>query len=252
MSWLFSRVLVEAYSEATSSDGEQYAPSKSTDTPQAYCAPDKMKAFSLLSRFGITFAPLTESLGEGLLTWYLADFHARTSAKQAVEQASKGNEVDCGRRWLAWFAKYDRATSSWKTAQRSLFEDLELYSETWPKSGTMRNGVCWEQVTLERRTTENEFGYWPTPCACMAKGSSDGALTRANGRDRTNDRLDHAVYALHRGRLNPTWVEWLMGWPLGWTDLRALEMARYHEWLQQHGHCCTAEWKRETSDENHG
>ncbi len=23
------------------------------------------------------------------------------------------------------------------------------------------------------------------------------------------------------GQLNPTWVEWLMGWPLGWTDLNA-------------------------------
>lgn len=25
------------------------------------------------------------------------------------------------------------------------------------------------------------------------------------------------------GQLNPTWVEWLMGFPLGWTDLNALE-----------------------------
>ena len=24
------------------------------------------------------------------------------------------------------------------------------------------------------------------------------------------------------GSLNPTWVEWLMGFPLGWTDLGAL------------------------------
>lgn len=177
MSWLFSRVLVEAYSEATSSDGEQYAPSKSTDTPQAYCAPDKMKAFSRLSRFGITFAPLTESLGEGLLTWYLVGFRARTSVQQADEQELKVSEVDCGKRWHAWFAKYDRATSSWKTAQRSLVEDLELYSETWPKSGTMRNGVCWEQVTLERRITESESGYWVgTPTAEWALGQTDSRV----------------------------------------------------------------------------
>ena len=25
------------------------------------------------------------------------------------------------------------------------------------------------------------------------------------------------------GSLNPTWVEWLMGFPTGWTDLNALE-----------------------------
>jgi len=30
------------------------------------------------------------------------------------------------------------------------------------------------------------------------------------------------------GQLNPTWVEWLMGWPLGWTDLKPLEMDKSH------------------------
>ena len=32
------------------------------------------------------------------------------------------------------------------------------------------------------------------------------------------------------GALNPTWVEWLMGWPLGWTDLQPLEMGRFRQW----------------------
>lgn len=36
------------------------------------------------------------------------------------------------------------------------------------------------------------------------------------------------------GRLSPMWVEWLMGWPIGWTDLQRLETAKYHLWLQQH------------------
>ena len=39
------------------------------------------------------------------------------------------------------------------------------------------------------------------------------------------------------GTLNPTWVEWLMGWPLGWTDLKPLEMDKYHKWLELHGVC---------------
>ena len=37
------------------------------------------------------------------------------------------------------------------------------------------------------------------------------------------------------GQLNPTWVEWLMGWPLGWTDLKPLAMDRFQQWSQQHG-----------------
>lgn len=37
------------------------------------------------------------------------------------------------------------------------------------------------------------------------------------------------------GRLNPEWVEWLMGWPIGWTDLKPLAMDRFREWQRQHG-----------------
>ena len=80
MSWLFSQALVEAYLEDTSSDGEPSAPLNGNPIPQAYCAPDKMTGFSRLSRFGMTFKPLTESRGEELLTLYLAGFPARTSA----------------------------------------------------------------------------------------------------------------------------------------------------------------------------
>lgn len=68
----------------------------------------------------------------------------------------------------------------------------------------------------------------------MAKGSSLAALTRRSGADRSNDRLDQAVMALDGGHLNPEWAEWLMAWPVGWTDLRPLEMDRFQSWRQQH------------------
>ena len=37
------------------------------------------------------------------------------------------------------------------------------------------------------------------------------------------------------GTLNPTWVEWLMGWPLGWTDLKPLGTDRFREWFERFG-----------------
>nr|WP_230459499.1 hypothetical protein [Burkholderia ubonensis] len=77
-------------------------------------------------------------------------------------------------------------------------------------------------------------GMWPTPCASASKGSSPGALKRKSGKSRENDRIDHAVMASDGGQLNPEWVEWLMGWPIGHTALEPLETARYREWLQQH------------------
>ena len=39
------------------------------------------------------------------------------------------------------------------------------------------------------------------------------------------------------GSLNPTWVEWLMGWPIGWTALEPLAMARCPCARQPPGEC---------------
>lgn len=61
---------------------------------------------------------------------------------------------------------------------------------------------------------------WPTPVASMSKGSSPASLTRKSGADRSADRLDHAVMASDGGQLNPTWVEWLMGFPIAFTVSR--------------------------------
>jgi hypothetical protein len=82
MSWLFSQALVVEYLGENFSDGEQSVQSSGNNTPQAYCAPDKMTGFSRLSRFGITYKPLTETRGEELLTLYREAFHAKTSQPQ--------------------------------------------------------------------------------------------------------------------------------------------------------------------------
>ena len=76
--------------------------------------------------------------------------------------------------------------------------------------------------------------HFPTPTATAHKGWS-----KNHNRADTNDRIDYtiereAAESGEIGRLNPTWVEWLMGWPIGWTDLKPLEMDRWREWLRQH------------------
>ena len=77
---------------------------------------------------------------------------------------------------------------------------------------------------------------FPTATATAWKGWSQN-----HNRADTDDRIDYTIEreaheAGQNGRLNPEWVEWLMGWPLGWTDLKPLAMDRFREWLQQHGH----------------
>jgi hypothetical protein len=73
-------------------------------------------------------------------------------------------------------------------------------------------------ITLSMKVARSEL--WPTPTASMFKGSSPAALTRKTGASRENDRLDHKMQATEgSGSLNPPWVEALMGFPAGWTDL---------------------------------
>jgi site-specific DNA-cytosine methylase len=46
--------------------------------------------------------------------------------------------------------------------------------------------------------------------------------------DRGKSNLGEQVAGLSNGgSLNPTWVEWLMGWPLGWTACEPSEMGRF-------------------------
>jgi hypothetical protein len=263
MSWLFSQALVAEYLGENSLDGEQSAPLNGNPTQQAYCAPDKMTDFSRLSRFGMTFKPLTANRGEELLTLYREDFHAKTSQRQGKELELMESDQECGEKWRGSFVKYDLDTSLWKTHQCSLLGDLEPFLETWPQWGLMRDGECWEQRTLEQSIRGTEFGLLPTPNARDWKDSQTAGNRKSPGQaglgvvahwptPRTkgmcggtgswdllnkNTTVEEArlMGAGNGGQLNPTWVEWLMGWPLGWTDLKPLEMGKSHCVQLQHG-----------------
>jgi DNA (cytosine-5)-methyltransferase 1 len=62
-----------------------------------------------------------------------------------------------------------------------------------------------------------ERGMWPTPNSRDYKGSPGAGLRERGGHQSSLPASVGDSGA--NGRLNPTWVEWLMGFPLGWTDL---------------------------------
>ena len=63
---------------------------------------------------------------------------------------------------------------------------------------------------------------WPTPAARDYKGARKPETMAKTGRNpETNSLPDSVEFKGESGRLNPTWVEWLMGFPLGHTDLDA-------------------------------
>ena len=230
MSWLFSQALVEVFLEDTSLDGEPSALLSGNPTPQAYCAPDKMMDFSRLSRYGMTFRPLTDIRGEELLTLYREVFHAKTSAQQEKAQGLTENEAECGEKWHASFARYDPDSCSWRTAQCSLLGGLDEFSETWPQWGLMRDGECWEQTPLGLVTIEKEFGYWPTPTATDWKATGKLETLKRQGDKNGAGHQNRPQYQYARKynmKMPLAAQEILMKWPLGWTDLKPLEMGRF-------------------------
>ena len=42
-----------------------------------------------------------------------------------------------------------------------------------------------------------------------------------------------AFRAGNGGKLNPDWVAWLMGWPIGWEDSKPMDGKAYGEWYRK-------------------
>ena len=153
------------------------------------------------------------------------------------------------------FAWYDPSTSSWKTSQRSLLTDWTPFSESWPRQGLMLNGHVFQQVLWEPAISVTDGGLLPTPRAqepgstshthgdsvmervCLEIGvptkKYPSTLPTPTTNDSKNSTLppsqidrDGLAGAMLRNDsiptgeatyLNPSFVEEMMGFPVGWT-----------------------------------
>lgn len=246
MSWHFSQALAAEFSAANCSAGERFAPSKSKLTLSGYLSNDRMTAFSRRSLFGMTFEPLTESLGEELLTWFRAGFPVKTSAAQPIAGASKQEltekEAGCGENSPELLAKYDLDSSSWKIPRSSENGDWIESSPTLPSWGTMRNGACWAAPILELGIAENGSGFsLPTISKTEYKGAPKnrfrGSSTYRGSRMSEGLRICETDPAY----VHPNFAEQAMGWPDTWTESQPLETGKFQSWLQLHGIFCEKE-----------
>lgn len=130
---------------------------------------------------------------------------------------------------------------------------------TWTDSATPRKRLLFRLVPSTPRTDGTECGWWPTPQARDYRSGDDPAGKRAQRKraqgwsPNLNDvvrlwptpsasedaagtvngkmqfMLTHAAKlsgpeaTANGGQLNPQFVEWLMGFPIGWTDLKHSE-----------------------------
>lgn len=262
MSWLFSRALVEEFLEGNSSDGVQSVLLNGSNTPPAYLCNDKTEGSFRLSRYGMTLEPLTETLGEELLTWFREDSLAKTSVPPTTtEKGLTEKDQDFGLSSSESLAKLDPSGCWLKTQPTSEPRVLDEFSKTWPASGMMLHGGCYRRKTVEPITSGSECGLLPAPLASDGKFAGHSVLKRLQSKRQIS--LSHFVQMFptptaHNakeggypaegnrntptlgwvvgGKINPQFTEWMMGWPIGWTDLKPLEMGKFQSWQQQHSH----------------
>ncbi len=177
------------------------------------------------------------------------DSPAKTSPSRARAPVLLANEADYGLSSPESLARYDRSTSSWRTSQLCLVEGSARFSETWPRSGMTRSGTAYRLRPLVLLTEGTGSGLLPTPDT--ERGGKPG-----NGRQSGRSLVAMAKRGLlptpraaewkgtgplgskshlHRvsrgyldatmqeatgrtGRLNPRFVEWMMGFEPGHTD----------------------------------
>lgn len=159
------------------------------------------------------------------LTQFAAGFRAKAFQLAGQAAVLTTSAAAYGRNTPVLLARLDRKSSSWRTAQTCFLETagngLARFSQTWPRSGMMRNGELSQLPMLERPTFGSASGLLPTPLA-------------SDNRDRGNILMPSIQRRLRIGKQTglsmlfakapcPMCVEGMMGFPAGWTDCTPLE-----------------------------
>jgi hypothetical protein len=219
MSWLFSRALVEACLPRKCLDLQPSALLSWIGTADAVLYSDKMKVtLETHSRYGMTFVPLTENRGAGLLMLSLEDFLVRLTA---TPQQEKTQPMIFGWKCAEPWQMSLPGTSLPKTSAELQLTKRQTTLNRWvtkPKRFPLVRQT-WVQTTYGK-----DFGYLHTPTT-KANYCADSMQKWASCR----------AWKQVFGRATPEIHEYLMGWPTGWSDIKPLETGKFQQWQQQHG-----------------
>lgn len=166
-----------------------------------------------------------ESTTYDQLTLFAADSLANHFHWSEIDQEPTTINI-CGTNSYESFAKLDQ-DGLWRKmcqgyCQLTMDGILEPYLETWPRQGMMRNGTLYRLPISEQFTYVKEYSYWPTP-----RYSQDHKPIRplspsvADGRRRgqISEIMGHHYPDLVGSYIHPIFLEEMMGFPTGWTEV---------------------------------
>ena len=156
------------------------------------------------------------------VTSCVEDPPAKTLAPPEREQDLTEPDPGYGQNTRASFASFDPDSLSWRTSQRSVFGGWVEFSETWPRAGMMQSGTAYRLPPSVPLTAVIGSFWLPTPTVADSKnvaGKSQLRRVTLHLSPMAAHNLWPKFQSPHGGPLNPNWVEWLMGFPVGWTAL---------------------------------
>lgn len=219
MSWHFLQGGVGACWAPGSSGGPPSALSSLLSIQEASCLLASGTDSLTSSPSGTTSRPLTRSRGEASLTLLRGGSPASPSPPP-LEDAT--TQRTCGPKCEGSSASATLGLSLQRTCSGS---PSSVPPPTFIDSGIDAATRRSRQPTWVPRTPDNDGGSLPTP---TATANADA--------DSMQKHPAHRRYRLWSGgRTTPTLWEFLMGWPLGWTDLEPLVTDKCHVWLRLHG-----------------
>lgn len=126
---------------------------------------------------------------------------------------------------LAHAVRHDQKL--WPTAGARDYKDMAL------GNGAIGRGQLPEAIRNSLRDQNGVGRMWPSPAAAADGSRGPGRSEHRSG----GPNLRTAVDENHGpGPLNPGWVEWLMGMPVGWTDIEADNDDLISlDWLSEYG-----------------
>lgn len=224
MSWLYlPEVGGGNMPVSTSSDGEPFATSKSRATRARSSKRGSVMASSTMPPSGMTSTPSMEDHGAELWISSLRASLVNRIRPLEIDWAAMTIEIS-GLKRNGSLAKWDHASRSWKTSSASYHLDTSSeFSEIYTRSGIQLRGTLSRLPPLVRHMRDVVSGLLPTPTA------TDGKRTYSS--IETHWSLSDAL----GGFPHPATHEWMMGWPIGATDLRPLAMDGFQVWLRWHG-----------------
>ncbi len=155
-----------------------------------------------------------------------AEFPTPSATEYGSSGNGEGNNVESrGRPSLQTMA----AKKLWPTPRA--FDSHSITKRTPGLPGTTGGGCA----NLSERVAEAEV-FYPTPSARDWKSSHASAETL----EKNSRPLNEVVAGGSGAKLNPVFVEYLMGWPMNWSSVEKLESGpsvtvRFREWLSKHG-----------------